>query len=199
MKITFLLPLLSLACVDPPSTEPGSNEPNGAAVPGAPGPGQSAGPSAAMAGGPPGAGPVVPPPGPDTPTTPTPMALQQDEIEGVTVSGTISCDDCAGPFLVRVDDAVADPPYLITEVSFAEAGPYTIKVPKDTKIVLMVVHDENEDALPSPGEKFGLWTGGLLDTSADATDILLTVGIIPDTPPIQPTGAFEGEEEGVQE
>jgi hypothetical protein len=192
MKPTFLFFTLAISCVEPPATDKaGDQQPDGAATPGAPEPGAQPGPGD----GPdslkgdksPGPGAIVPDPGPGAPKTPPEMALTQDDItDGVTISGTLACEECAGELLVRVEDAGINPPQLLTVKKFAEAGDYTIKVPKNKKVVVMVVHDANGDEQPSPGESIGLWTGGLVNTSTATAGVDLTVGVMPEVPPIEP-------------
>jgi hypothetical protein len=117
----------------------------------------------------------------------------QDEIEdGVSISGILSCDGCEGSLIVRVEDAGSNPPQLLTSATFESAGSFTIQSPRDKKVVLMVIHDADGSGGPTPGEGIGLWTGGLLNTSTDTTDVELTVGVMPDTPPIDP--GVQGEE-----
>ncbi len=202
MKPNVLLIPLMIACVEPPATGAGG-EPSGAAAPGAPEPSDGdasgtpaqGGPGAAKKAGP---GAVVQEPGPDGPTEPPEMEVTQEQItDGVKISGTLSCDDCSGTLLVRVEDGGANPPRLLTEKSFEEAGPYSILVPKDKSVVLMVVHDADSNGQPTPGEAIGIWTGGLLKSSGDTADVDLAVGVMPDTPPIPPTEeemAARGEE-----
>ncbi len=198
MKPTLLMIPMVLACVEPPATDKASGQqPGGAVVPGAPEPGEQADPGAVADDGAfpktPGPGAVVPEPGPGAPDTPPEMAMTQDEItDGVHISGTLSCEDCSGPFLVRIEDAGANPPQLLTAKRFSEAGPYSIQVPRSKKVVLMVIHDANGDGQPTPGEGIGLWTGGLLDTSSDTSDVALVVGVMPETPPIEPDEPEKG-------
>jgi len=86
--------------------------------------------------------------------------------------------------LVRIEDASARPPILLTKKSFTGVGPYSILAPRDMSVILMVVHDKNSDGYPTPGEELGLWTGGLVETTDNATEIDLTVGLMPDQPPV---------------
>ena len=39
---------------------------------------------------------------------------------------------------------------------------------------------------PTPGEDIGLWTGGLLNTDSPPDSVELTVGVVPETPPLPP-------------
>lgn len=216
MKPIVLISLLALACVEPPSTDKGAGiQPDGAAAPGAPQPeGGSAAPGEATQGGSQapaegvpaegavplegapaegavpledGPGAVVPDRGEDAPEGEPIESHPQDEIEdGVSISGVLSCDGCEGSLIVRVEDAGSNPPQLLTSATFESAGSFTIQSPRDKKVVLMVIHDADGSGGPTPGEGIGLWTGGLLNTSTDTTDVELTVGVMPDTPPIEP-------------
>jgi hypothetical protein len=194
--ITLLIPL-ALACVEPPSTDKAAGlQSDGTAVPGAPQPegaGEGAGagtpPPAADAG--PGA--VFPDRGADAPEGEPVASHPQDEIEdGVLISGTLVCEGCEGSLIVRIEDAGSHPPQLLTEASFEAPGPFRMKAPRDKMVVLMVIHDTDGSGGPTPGEGIGLWTGGLLNTSTDTSDVELTVGVMPETPPIDPgTGEAE--------
>lgn len=202
--ITLLIPL-ALACVEPPSTDKAAGvQPDGAAIPGSPQPenaeqgtgeggGDQAGTEAGGSEGtlPPtteaGPGAVVPDRGDDAPEGEPVATHPQDEIEdGVQISGTLTCEDCQGSLIVRIEDAGSHPPKLLTEATFEAPGPFLIKAPRDKKVVLMVIHDADGSGGPTPGEGIGLWTGGLLNTSTDTSEVDLTVGVMPDTPPIDP-------------
>jgi hypothetical protein len=115
--------------------------------------------------------------------------MPQDTItDGISVSGTLTCEGCQGTLIVRIEDASSQPPQLLTSASFDAPGAYTMKAPKGKQAVLMVIHDENGDGQPTPGENIGIWTGGLLETNTDQADIDLAVGVMPETPPIAPEG-----------
>jgi len=202
--ITLLIPL-ALACVEPPSTDKAaSTQSDGAAAPGAPQPpdagqdGQEDGEAGATqdtpaAGADAGPGAVVPDRGADAPEGEPVASHPQDEIEdGVSISGTLACEGCEGTLIVRLEDASSHPPQLLTEASFEAPGPFRMMAPPDKKVVLMVIHDADGSGGPTPGEGIGLWTGGLLNTSTDTRDVELTVGVMPDTPPIDP-GTAEAE------
>ncbi len=198
MKRIGLVILFSISCAEPPSSvNPGVAQP-GAAEPGSPGPQAASGaegsddaaPTDAMTppggsdmGDPPGA--IVASPGSDGPKErPEATYLQEALAEGVAISGTLACDECSGRLLVRIEDANARPPTLLTQKSFTGPGDYSIQAPKNMSVILMVVHDKNSDGFPTPGEPLGLWSGGLVDTSADAADVDLTVGVMPELPPV---------------
>ena len=206
MKLSVLLLPLTMACVEPPATDKAATvQPDGAAIPGAPEPGEQPGPGDTTdATTPPpvpasGPGAVVPDPGPDAPDTPPEELMAQDAItDGIQISGTLSCEGCEGTLIVRVEDATSHPPQLLTSASFTSAGSYSLKAPRDKQVVLMVIHDANSDGQPTPGESIGIWTGGLLDTSKDASDVELTVGVMPDKPPITPEDAPEATEEATE-
>jgi hypothetical protein len=159
----------------------------GAAAPGAPASGgEGADATAPPNSGeePPGA--IVPQPGAGSPDKPPEvMYTQADLTEGTTIRGTLTCDDCTGALLVRIEDASERPPTLLTQKSFSAVGAYSIQVPKNKTAIVMVIHDTNGDGQPTPGEDLGLWTGGLVDTSADAAEVDLTVGVMPDAPPVE--------------
>jgi hypothetical protein len=182
--------LFAAACAEPPSSvNPGVAHP-GAAQPGNAQPNDGAAQAATLAEG--GAeldginpGAVVPDRGPDNAIPAPEPALTQDAIvDGVTLSGELICDDCSGSILVQIEDASTHPPLLLTKKSFAAAGPFSMAVPKKKQLIVMVIHDENGDGIPTPGEALGLWTGGLVDSSLDVSDISLTVGLMPETPPV---------------
>ncbi len=50
----------------------------------------------------------------------------------------------------------------------------------------MVVDDADKNGPPTPGERIGIWTGGLLKTSEAPDLIELEVGKVPDEPPLPP-------------
>ena len=133
---------------------------------------------------PPGA--VIPTPPPGLPLDkPDPSFTQRDLIDAYQLSGVITCDDCDEKILIRVEDAGINPPVLLTVKSVEKSGPYTIQVPKDRKVIVMVIDDANNDGMPTPGEALGLFTGGLIDTTSDYTGVDLTVGVMPEVPPLQ--------------
>jgi hypothetical protein len=136
---------------------------------------------------------VFPDRGADAPEGEPVASHPQDEIEdGVLISGTLVCEGCEGSLIVRIEDAGSHPPQLLTEASFEAPGPFRMKAPRDKMVVLMVIHDTDGSGGPTPGEGIGLWTGGLLNTSTDTSDVELTVGVMPETPPIDPgTGEAE--------
>ena len=106
--------------------------------------------------------------------------------DGAKLNLVIGCDDCTGSFIVRVEDATKSPPVVSTEKTFTTTGKHTIMAPKGIKAVLMIVNDTDGNGQPTPGEAIGLWTGGLLNTDAPPDSIELTVGVVPDTPPLPP-------------
>ena len=188
MTTPIFIILAALGCIEPPpSATEGSTEPGGAAKPGAPEPG------AAPAGG-----------GPDAPGTPQqatrvpephdganlgspkPQFTQEELADGVKLNLAIACDDCSSSILVRVEDASKQPPIVSTQKAFTGTGAQTIMVPKGISAVLMVVDDTDGNGQPTPGENIGLWTGGLLNTDAPPDSVELTVGVVPDTPPLPP-------------
>ena len=157
MKHIGWLFVFSLSCAEPPSSvDPGVAQP-GAPQPGAPDAQAEGGAGGAEAaeggtpaagtdgnlGEPPGA--IVASPGPDAPKErPEPVHPQETLTQtGVTISGTLACDDCTGALLVRIEDANARPPILLTKKSFTGVGPYSILAPRDMSVILMVVHDKN--------------------------------------------------------
>jgi hypothetical protein len=183
-----------LACIEPPPTATeGGSEPGGAAKPGAPNPGGDAPPGEAN-GSLPADGKA---PNPEAAVVPTPhdgagngapkaMYAQDAVPNGKTLTVELICTDCTGKLLVRVEDASKQPPILATQKSFDKPGTGSIVVPQGIKAVMMVVDDADGNDQPTPGENIGLWTGGLLDTSADHESITLEVGTVPDTPPLPP-------------
>jgi len=137
---------------------------------------------------PPGA--VVPDPGPGSIDTPLEALYTQDALaDGTQISGTLTCSDCKGSVVVRIEDAEQTPPQPLTQKSFDSLGPYTMRVPPGKRTVVMLIDDANGDGKPTPGEGIGIWTGGLLDTSAPGQTVDLEVGVMPDKPPIQ----FDGD------
>jgi hypothetical protein len=174
------------ACIEPPpSATEGGTEPGGAARPGAPTPGaEEAGPP--LSDGPPQAATVPAPHDGSTMGAPTPQFEQSDLADGAKLNLVIGCDDCTGSFIVRVEDATKSPPVVSTEKTFTTTGKHTIMAPKGIKAVLMIVNDIDGNGQPTPGEAIGLWTGGLLNTDAPPDSIELTVGVVPDTPPLPP-------------
>jgi hypothetical protein len=183
-----------LACIEPPPTATeGGAEPGGAAKPGAPdpsgntAPGDAKGPLPADGKAPNPEAAVVPTPH-DGATGGAPKAMySQDSVpNGRTLNLDLICADCTGSLLVRVEDASKQPPILATQKAFAKAGNGSIIVPKGINAVVMVVDDADGNNQPTPGENIGLWTGGLLDTSAEYETITLEVGTVPDTPPLPP-------------
>jgi len=188
MKPITLLAPLALACPEPPSRSGvGAGVPSiGAAAQGAPNPGPDGSvevpavtPQIAVVADSRSGAHIVPPR----------EAIPQDQLtDGVTISGALDCGGCEGPLLVRVEDGASHPPQLLTSAIFAAPGAYQLKAPRDKKVVLLIIHDVNGDGRPTPGEGVGLWTGGLLDTAQDATDVNLTIGLMPEAPPIVPDG-----------
>lgn len=186
MLISILTLTSLFACIEPPpSATEGGAEPGGAAKPGAPSPGE---------------GPTEPPPegeGPDpsqvpephdgsTPGAPVAQYAQDSVPDGTTLNLELICSDCKGELLVRVENASTQPPTLATQKTFDAAGKGTIIVPKGIQAVVMVVDDSNKNGQPTPGESIGIWTGGLLDTSAVPGPLTLEVGVVPDEPPLPP-------------
>ena len=188
MLISLLGLTAILACIEPPpSGNEGGTEPGGAAKPGAPEPGDE--PTQL----PPGADGDIPNPAQvpephdgSPPGAPKPLYSQDAIPDGVTLQLELACSDCSGELLVRVENASSQPPTLSTQKAFDAPGKGTINVPKDISAVLMIVDDENKDGQPTPGEKIGIWTGGLLSTSAAPELIELEVGVVPDEPPLPP-------------
>ena len=195
MLLTILTLTSWLACIEPPPTATeGGTEPGGAAKPGAPTPGGDA-PAGDATGSMP---PDATAPNPEAAVVPTPhdggagngapkaMYSQDSVPNGKTLGLELICADCTGTLLVRVEDASKQPPILATQKSFDKPGNGSIVVPQGIKAVVMVVDDADGNGQPTPGENIGLWTGGLLDTSADHERITLEVGTVPDTPPLPP-------------
>ncbi len=182
-----------LACIEPPpTTTEGGTEPGGAAKPGAPAPAgaNDEGPKEPLPA-------DAKEPNPEAAVVPTPhdgasgeapkaMYAQDAMPDGRLLDLKLICDECSGTLLVRVEDASKQPPILATQKSFDKPGVDNIVVPKDIKAVIMIVDDADKNGQPTPGENIGLWTGGLLDTSADHEQITLEVGVVPDTPPLPP-------------
>lgn len=86
---------------------------------------------------------------------------EQLKDDGVTLSGTATCDDCEGPLVLRAvrflgpNDNHSEN-NLITQKN-VEAGEYSILVPEDeTAIALELLVDKNEDGQPSAGEYFAV-------------------------------------------
>jgi hypothetical protein len=186
----MLLSILTLgtlfACIEPPpSATEGGTEPNGAAKPGAPAPGAE-GAGTPLTDGAPEAATVPTPHDGSAMGAPKPQFEQSDLADGAKLNLVIGCDDCTGSFLVRIEDATMSPPIVSTEKSFSTTGKHTIMAPKGIKAVIMIVNDKDGNGQPTPGEAIGLWTGGLLNTDAPPDTVELTVGVVPDTPPLPP-------------
>ena len=186
MLFSFLTLSALLACIEPPpSATEGGTEPNGAAKPGAPEPGAEGAAPPLMDGAPEAA--TVPTPHDGSAMgAPKPQFEQSDLTDGTKLNLVIGCDDCTGSFLVRVEDATKSPPVVSTEKSFSTTGKHTMMAPKGIKAVLMIVNDKDDNGQPTPGEAIGLWTGGLLNTDAPPDSVELTVGVVPETPPLPP-------------
>jgi len=127
-----------------------------------------------------------------------PVHSQDDLADGLVISGTLGCEDCAGPLLVRVlppppgaDDSDDEGIVLITQKVFAEPGPFEIRVPKDrTKVVLQVVEDSDESGKPSTGERMGLVIDGPVEVGTGVTGVELTVGVFPEMGAAPPQGGL---------
>ena len=176
-------------CIEPPpSATEGGTEPNGAAKPGAPQPGAEGaeGAAAPLTDGAPEAATVPTPHDGSAMGAPKPQFEQSDLADGAKLNLMIGCDDCTGSFLVRVEDATKSPPVVSTEKAFATTGKHTMMAPKGIQAVIMIVNDKDNNGQPTPGEAIGLWTGGLLNTDAPPDTVELTVGVVPETPPLPP-------------
>ena len=192
--LTLLLLTNLFACIEPPPTATeGGTEPSGAAKPGAPEPGE--GPPAEGDGAVAGEGRVddapnpaaVPEPHDGSPQgAPKPQFTQDALADGVSLNLSLACDGCTGSLLVRVENATSTPPTLSTQKAFDAPGTGTIMAPKEIDAVLMVVDDADKNGQPTPGERIGIWTGGLLKTSEAPDLIELEVGKVPDEPPLPP-------------
>jgi hypothetical protein len=183
MLISVLTLTSLFSCIEPPSST-SQGEPGGAAKPGAPAPGTEQSPTEKGDG--PDASKVPDPHDGSQPGAPTPKYSQDNIPDAVSLTLKLVCADCTGELLVRVEDASHQPPSLAAQKTFAKAGEGTILVPKGIKAVVMVVDDANKNGQPTPGENIGIWTGGLLDTSAVPGTITLEVGVVPDEPPLPP-------------
>lgn len=129
-----------------------------------------------------------------------PKHTQEELADGALLKGTLGCEDCLGPLLVRVlppppsaDAAVADGEgiVLITQKVFPEPGAFEIRVPKDrAKVVLQVVEDSDESGKPSTGERMGLVIDGPITVADLVEDISLTVGVFPEMGSAPPVGGL---------
>ena len=120
------------------------------------------------------------------PGAPKPQFTQDALADGVTLNLSLACDGCTGSLLVRIENATSTPPTLSTQKAFDAPGTGTILAPKEIDAVLMVVDDADKNGQPTPGERIGIWTGGLLKTSEAPDLIELEVGKVPDEPPLPP-------------
>ncbi len=188
MLLSFLALTTFLACIEPPPTaSEGGTEPGGAAKPGAPQPGEAeAQPPTGSDEGVPNPAEVPEPHDGSPPGSPKPQYDQDAIADGVTLNLNLACNDCKGELLVRVENASSQPPTLSTQKAFSAPGKGTINVPKGIEAVIMIVDDANKNGQPTPGEKIGIWTGGLLSTSSAPELIELEVGVVPDEPPLPP-------------
>jgi len=191
--LTLFLVTQIFACIEPPPTATeGGQEPSGAAKPGAPEPGDAPPPAEGEGGGTPAMDDApnpaaVPEPHDGSPPgAPKPQFSQADLTEGVELSLSLACDGCTGDLLVRVENASSSPPTLATQKAFSEPGAGTILAPKGIDAVIMVVDDADKNGQPTPGERIGIWTGGLLKTSEAPALVELEVGKVPDEPPLPP-------------
>ena len=187
MLTSLLVLFTTFACIEPPpSATEGGTEPGGAAKPGAPEPG--AAPTNAPGGtdGPQQATKVPTPHDGAELGSPKPQFTQADLSDGVKLNLEIGCEACSGSILVRVEDASNHPPIVSTQKSFDGTGKSDIMVPKGISAVLMIVDDKDGNGQPTPGEDIGLWTGGLLNTDSPPDSVELTVGVVPETPPLPP-------------
>ena len=116
-----------------------------------------------------------------------PKYTQKELQEGGVINGYVRCDDCTGKLLIRV---LPPPPdangsggkedmQLITQAIIDKAGAFTVYVPNESKVVLQVVDDANNDGAPSQGERMGMRGSGPLDVSGTVDGIELTVGVFP--------------------
>jgi len=175
------------ACIEPPPTaSEGATEPGGAAKPGAPEPGDEPTQPPPADEGVPDPAQVPEPHDGSPPGAPQPQYDQDSIPDAVTLNLNLVCEDCSGEILVRVENASSQPPTLSTQKVFEAQGKGTLNVPSGISAVLMIVDDANKNGQPTPGEKIGIWTGGLLDTSSAPKLIELEVGVVPDEPPLPP-------------
>ena len=176
-----------LACIEPPPTaSEGGTEPGGAAKPGAPEPGEEPAQAPPADEGVPDPAQVPEPHDGSPPGAPKPQYEQDSIPNAVTLNLKLACDDCSGELLVRVENASSQPPTLSTQKAFDAPGTGSINVPGGISAVLMIVDDADKNGQPTPGEKIGIWTGGLLETNSAPTLIELEVGVVPDEPPLPP-------------
>ena len=187
MLLTVLTLSTIFACIEPPPTaSEGATEPGGAAKPGAPTPGGEVPNSEPGSEDTPNPTKVPEPHDGSPPGAPTPLYTQDAIPNGVTLNLNLVCEDCTGELLVRIENASSQPPTLSTQKIFSAPGKGTIKVPKDISAVVMIVDDADKNGQPTPGEKIGIWTGGLLSTNAAPKLLELEVGVVPDEPPLPP-------------
>ena len=189
--LTLLLLTNLFACIEPPPTATeGGTEPSGAAKPGAPEPGE---------------GPYQPLPTPPVRahwTTRRTRPQSLNRMMGGASGSTKAAVHTGCPrgrrqpelvarmrrlhssLLVRIENVPSTPPTLSTQKAFDAPGTGTIMAPKEIDAVLMVVDDADKNGQPTPGERIGIWTGGLLKTSEAPDLIELEVGKVPDEPPL---------------
>ncbi len=113
--------------------------------------------------------------------------IQIKEQEHVTLSGSIKCkgDDCSSPMVLRVVPFLelkpGDPPPsgdmggIITTKNLSGLGKYSIIVPKSkSAVVLELLVDNNQDGMPSNGERLAvLEQGGKIVPSKSVSDLNL--------------------------
>lgn len=185
MRSTSWMTLLFFiaGCPTPPEEGPGTAPPGGPQPPGEQGAAATAGGAAgsAVPGGPAG-NPTAGPPGAAAggtlikitgdPPSET-VKLDQDKVkagEHVTISGTVKCEGCTEALVLRVTEipepgasGAPTPPALVTQLSLAAAGDFSIAVPKQDKgLVLELLVDGNGNGAPSKGERMAVLP--LLDT-----------------------------------
>ena len=186
--LTLLLLTNLFACIEPPPTATeGGTEPSGAAKPGAPEPGEGP-PAAADATGEgalddaPNPAAVPEPHDGSPPGAPKPQFTQDALADGVSLNLSLACEGCTGSLLVRIENATSTPPTLSTQKAFDAPGTGTIMAPRRSTRCSWWSTDKNGQ--PTPGERIGIWTGGLLKTSEAPDLIELEVGKVPDEPPL---------------
>jgi hypothetical protein len=102
------------------------------------------------------------------------------EADKVTFSGTAVCDGCTGTLILRVTTppdpggSAADSGF-ITQAVLAEAGPFSILVPKgDSSVTLELLVDADNSGGPSQGEGFAaLELAGKLIPNEDRAELSL--------------------------
>ena len=199
----MLLLGLMLGCPEPPSSTSGGGGPAGTTAGGPGGAGGAGGGNQGAGGGGGEAGAGGGGGGGGGALFDGELQEEQDAIvDGVTVSGTITCDEGGGPFRILLfppppsggPPPADEPPRPFTGIT-TDAGDWTMKGPKGESVVIMGFDDEDGDGAPG-GPIFFAELGKDVTLDADVEGVALDCGDVISGPPPGSQDAGLGEAGG---